>query len=280
MQNAFLLIIFFFSMNAPAQESSHYACLLERPLIFGASISAGYAGLLDAVPFTNPRFPMGSGASPSTRLAHQFFSKPEIINISEIVNTLPFRADGSRQLFHFWQTRPEDFASRTAIISLDAFYWPAGYAGASACPEIVDSVERVTRLAEEAQIPLILGTIPSEDPARVSPLLSESGAWFPPGPVCLNEINRALQVHCGESSSCYLIDINEVVADLNDPKRGIEYRGERYFSHLASEHSQRSPGADFSDFRFDGVHLNELGTQYMVELIESSLANGPSRCPN
>ena len=269
-----ILLVVCFGAQALADPSDRYSCIFEKPLIFGASISAGF-GVSEDPRFTRApeelrNHPLeghfyGPRLSPETVLANDLLGAPNIINISELNHTLPLRGHGDRQFFSFVNNSQnhETVASVTVFSSMDAFYWPAGDANGS-CLGVVENLGRMLEFSQNRSVPIILATVPDEDPSLVNFLLTRTGAWYPPNRTCLTEINGALKSRCSPESGCYLVDLHQVVADLNNPEAGVEFRGETYF---------------YSDFRFDGVHLNDIGTEYIVSLIEEALSEGPNLCP-
>lgn len=257
------LFVFLFSIQSQANETPAYACAFEKPFIFGASISAGYSSMKDALTGRRLREGetfIGSNDSPTTRMAKSFFDKPQITNIAEIVNTMMFFGYGHRQFYAAYNDDGMRGLIEEASIwaSLDAFYWPSAN---GSCDEAIQGVDTITAMAQAMNKPLILATVPEENPDNVDWLIRK--ALFPMQTVCIDSINSALVEKCKIEDRCYLIDLYKTVNDLNGD--GVDFNGKLNFAY---------------DFRFDGVHLNDEGISYVMKLIDDKLSKKAPNCSN
>ena len=75
-----------------------------------------------------------------------------------------------------------------------------------------------------------------------------------------------------------MIDMAQTVADLINLDKGIEFKGKTWFSRTRSELASQPRGTPISDMRSDGVHLNDLGLEWTVRLIEEAFKAKPPAC--
>ncbi len=105
--------------------------LLKKPLIVGASVSAGFGT-----------------EGPPTRLAKRFTSMSDILNLA---------VPGSAARGQLSLLNPEVLKDRTIVVAMDFLFWDSVY------PEVkpsVQALDRLIRLAGARKIPLIIGDIP------------------------------------------------------------------------------------------------------------------------
>lgn len=249
-------------------QAPKYACVLERPFIFGASISSGYEEMADGiranlVNLVGLSYRSQFNPDPTTSLSKRYFRGPFITNIAEMVNTMPNSAYGHRQLHSYLkqhQNNPQklfDLKNATVLSSIDGFYWPAGD---GQCQEAVQGANFIINLAKKNNQALILATVPEEDPQYVDMILRNIG-WYPPEKECVEMINAFLKQNCKGEDQCYLIDIHETVRALNN--EGIQFENRTVKSF---------------DLRSDGVHLTKTGVRYIMSLIEKALEENPPAC--
>lgn len=304
--------LFFLSPELMAEEDSSIACVFKRPFIFGASISAGYTDFSSAAEgglrmivnrATGLEFPLTreNSQDPVTTLVEKYrwfntdsFSSwlkgegnlPSSIgatNISELVNTMPFESQGHRQLISFINKEApehlqEKFDRTTLLVGLDAFYWPTIYSNwhFGHCSSVLNGVEMIQFYSKTNKIPLILGTVPVEDPNLVYRMFQGKSAvmfdrelpfdwpidiWDAPNELCVNQLNSLIRQSCDNNEQCYLVDFAEVVRQLNST--GISFEGSLNKTY---------------DFRFDGIHLSSKGNRYVQSLIEDELKKRKPLC--
>lgn len=257
-----------FSPSGSASGPS-YACAFTKPVVFGASISAGFEEIGDGArgalaSVTGFKY-YGKNTDPTTGLARRFHGNPSVLNISEIVNTMPNNAYGYEQIKDYLgknKGNPERLSRLTEaslLSTIDGFYWPAGDGN---CLAAVRGAADIIQFAKRHNQALILATVPEEDPSKVNIIL-RNGGWYPPVEECVEMINSFMKRSCHAEDQCYLIDIHDVVKRLNST--GIEFEGQ-----IAT--------ANNNAFRFDGVHLTRMGVRYIMSLIEKAMIEHPPFC--
>lgn len=254
-------IVWIFSFSASA-DATRLACLTKSPFLFGASITAGYGGLKDgaaaraAAAMSWPYF--GSNVDPVTRLSRSLNKESAITNISEMINAMKFNAFGYLQIQDAI-LKPDllkKMSNASIIASVDAFYWPMVF---GRCQESFRNLDWMIGLARHLKKPMLLATVPIEDPNTVDRIVRMG--WSEPEPVCTARFNQYMLETCLPQNDCYVADIAETVVRLNST--GIEFQGKLNKVH---------------DFRFDGVHLTLAGNQWIQKLIVEALAKGTSSC--
>lgn len=301
----FLVLIFVSVLPAFAQSNPDFdsssqkqkmACLLKKPFIFGASISAGYQDISDATAaFTkiqmsqllggNPQY-FGPNADPITRLAKQYNAHPQITNISEILNTMEYSAVGADQFLAYIKdpAQLKNAQESTVLASVDGLYWPAVYSDDCSWSDYaIEQTREVIRFARKNHIPILLGNVPYEDVSKV-PQIVQMG-WAPPKVQCAQKINLFLVKACRLQDQCYILDMNRIVENLKGSlgprdRSGIFFNGQNY---------------EYNDFREDGVNLYNSpkkvnardrsnpvphGMQYLMTYIEKSIAWNLPACAN
>lgn len=281
----------------PASQETKLACLFTKPLIFGASISAGYSGIGDATAAfaklktssflgTDPHH-FGANPGPITRLAEKYNKNAQVTNIAEIINTMKHGSIGADQFLAYIAESPENFKnaqSSSVLASIDGLYWPTIYGDDCSWTEYaVQKTQEVIQFAKDNQIPILLGSIPDEDPSKVSTILTTSGGWAPPKRQCVKMVNDFLRRNCRLEDQCYILDMHRIIENLkgsNGPRdhSGIWYKGKDYA---------------YNDFRKDGVHLYNdptglarvgtldnipNGMKYAMTYIEKSIAWNLNSC--
>ncbi len=114
----------------PVVSAAHE--LLKKPLIVGASVSAGYGTL-----------------GPGDRLALRYTTKENIVNIA---------TPGSAGRAQAENLTPDLVKDRSIILAMDFLFWDSVYPDTKPS---VQALDRLIRLAGARKIPLIVGDIPS-----------------------------------------------------------------------------------------------------------------------
>lgn len=134
------MLMAFGSAHAMAAQTSVKE-ILQKPLIIGASVSAGYGT-----------------PSPGKRLALRYTTDANVRTIAQ--NGKP----GKEVLRSISAKSLED---RTAIIGLDLFFWDSTHASAKVS---IEALRSLVALAKKQNLPLVLGEIPgllpSHQPSR------------------------------------------------------------------------------------------------------------------
>lgn len=111
---------------------SHAHEALKRPLIVGASVSAGYGS-----------------TGPGHRLALRYTSADKIENLA-----VP-GATGRQQITNL---QAETVKDRSIILAMDFLFWDSVYPDSKPS---VDALDRLLRLGQARKIPVVIGDIPS-----------------------------------------------------------------------------------------------------------------------
>ena len=275
----------------PSSQREKLACLLERPLIFGASVSAGYSGVSDATAalaklkasevFGTDSHYLGANPDPVTRLARKYSRDPKVTNIAEIINQMQYGSIGPMQFLKYISASTENYEnakSSTVLASIDGLYWPTIYGDDCYVTErAIEWTRDIIQFGKENGIPLLLGNVPEEDASKVSALLKASGGWSSPKSQCLKMVNEFLATECLVDQQCYVIDMYRIIENLKGTlspydRSGIWYKGKNY---------------EYNDFREDGVHLFNsprqanrngaslevpVGMRYAMTYIEKAIA--------
>jgi hypothetical protein len=155
---------FSFAKSEPANKLE---LILQRPLIIGASVSGDY--------FTE---------SPGKRLALRF-TKPDQIKVIAKKGT-----SGKEVLKNVSASAIKD---STAIIGLDLFFWDSF---APAPEESLKALNRLVILANQQNIPLVLGEVPELMPGRQT---------------SVSAINKKIHEVCKSTSRCKILPLNSIL---------------------------------------------------------------------
>lgn len=268
-----------------------------KPLIFGASISAGYRDISDGIAakakltfgekFGGDYLYFGTNHGPITRLANEYNPKAEITNISEMINQMPFSSIGPDQ-FKAYISKPKGLKnarSSSVLASIDGLYWATIYGpGCGATEYALEGMSEVIQFGRKHNIPVIVGNVPQEDPSKVLLLLKGGGPipanWNEPQFECLEMVDQFLKQECKLENQCYIVDFRRVVKNIEGnlgphDREGIAFEGKNYL---------------YNDFRQDGVHLwnsppfntggSDIpnGMRYLMTYIKKSIAWNLPEC--
>ena len=130
---------------------------------------------------------------------------------------------------------PSWAAQYSAILAVDFLYWDSTLTETGAS---VRALNQLIYSAVQANIPLLIGDIPQLRNDQVT----------------TGELNAALRGVCQRARGCYIIPF----ARLHDVavSEGLTINGRRYF---------------FRDLTADGLHLNEVGSEYVAGLMINAL---------
>lgn len=134
---------------------------------------------------------------------------------------------------HFANITPENLRAYSLIISVDFMFWD------SALPDVGQSRAAVRNLilsAKKARVPLVLGDVPRLHPSQVE--------------ATRTVLNHEIRSLCRRSNGCYLIGIERIHHKATH--EGIVIGG--YLYH-------------FDDLSFDGIHVNEIGSRYLADIL-------------
>jgi hypothetical protein len=282
---------------APLAQASNLsaetrACLFEKPVAFGASVTQatsyvfpGYRGFVRAVEIygsirgsssaasTKPALPQSSrsyGLSPIRYVAKVFAGRESVSRIRYIGSYVTSNDSqvGSAQIESLLNGDNRFlFYSSRLFVGVDAFYWDAVR---DLCPtgEPQRQIRKLIANAKAKSKTLVLGNVPIESPelVRIDSERTHVGSlWYPPTPSCAHEINALLATTCTPQNNCYLIDVKSMV------------------DHLAAGGKVAVPGHDqkefgYYDIRPDGVHLSDLGTRFVAARIVQAFEANPPKC--
>ena len=261
----FLILILLGASAAHADDTTAaYACAFKNPVLFGASNTAGYASIWDGLKGRkagqhgeNYR---ASSLYPMEETQQNLFGEVHSTNIAEVAaGASPHNGFGSEQLAAYRATiaGQERVDHASAVMSLDAFYWQTAE---GKCNDALNSADSIISEMKAKHKPLVLATVPDEDPRLVSTVLKLAG-WVKPDPACVTQLNAKLKAQCHSQDQCYLLDLHDMVAKLNGP--GVWFEN----------HLNRS-----ANIRFDGIHLSERGKRFISQLIGQKMKERPPDC--
>lgn len=135
-----------FSLIVPQAAVAKESCLLQDVFVFGASLSAGYGKLSDAV------WGKGSNQTPAQVLMENFYPQGHYSNQHTKI-TGGWYYEDTQNLLSSRRT-VEQMKSSSLIISMDAFYWDAIDGEASltedhTCSQSIAQMEAVVSFAKE-----------------------------------------------------------------------------------------------------------------------------------
>lgn len=270
-----------------AQKNNNLPISLDKSLTIGASISAGFGPI-------NDRFSRAEKNPMEGTLGSGFSPIRSLIKISGLDANLEEKRNWSkagggwykghtRRFLDLIQS-PEykdTFESTNLIFALDIAYWDAidgescrsseanscfpehkvlesserynnemAIEDGGTCSDTVRSIEELIIFSIENGISLILGEVPMETDTKPALFIKFSG-WKKPNPVCVNQINSYLSTSCLPNNGCYILPLDSIIQDLN---QGLITNAD---GEVVSS----------KEFRRDGIHLTEAGSNYLAERI-------------
>lgn len=258
-----------FAVSAFAKiERPPHACVFDKAIVFGASISANTMYNMTIAPRVGIAIvapPMAMlvkkplfGVGPGTELAEDYASRLLMANLAASFAE-PTGAEQVQSIIDFKRVKNKTVFSSSknasSIIGVDAFYWDAVW---NTCKSNLPQTEipRLIEFAKDNKIVLVLGTVPFEDPDKIfwekTPDFIRENAWHPPIPSCVRTINQLLKVECKQKDQCYIIDMNKMVQAINGGGK-LKLSNGRELNLVQT--------------RPDGVHLSSAGSRYVQEQI-------------
>ena len=234
----------------PTEES---ACLFQKPLILGASVSAGLnlsdpsslLSLMSALDANNPPA-IGSNHGPMSLMAADL---SDVVNKSEMFAS---RMPGAGMIYRQLDLlEEEDLDGVSVLASIDGFYWPT--ADEENCEDAVEGAKKVFDFAIDRGVDLVLATVPEDVEEDVEPSLVRFGVWNAPKKECVEKVNAFLRAECKETEdyACYLVDVHKALGEWK--ANGATVNG-----------LQKT----YRELRPDGVHLSPEGVQVVKQLVE------------
>lgn len=132
----------------------------------------------------------------------------------------------------------EDFKDRTIVIATDLFFWDSVL---TPVDETEAALKGILVTVEALRIPLVLGNIP-----RLLPFGRQRSR---------DDLNKLIGDHCGKSAFCTVYDLAAIHEKLDDDGY-LEHQSKRY---------------RFSELLPDGLHLSEIGSEYLADRIAEIL---------
>lgn len=253
-------------------DDPRFTKTFEKTLIFGHSISSEL--------FTY-WMPWSYGEGPGTVLSRDYANKPPLRNIAEgfAINHIADMETGLEKM-HRWvkgidyvsedeiYSRRENrsiknmnkwFDESTAIVGVDALYFLDRYNFCSKGWPIKEILDAFIEKTYRANKTLILGSVPKEDPTKLTWLARQSWIIPPQNEHCRQFVNTALRDTCTADRNCFIVDLEFIVHTLNTEgswtlKDGTVLHTKKH-RHLH----------EFNEIRPDGVNLSPRGTQIIVE---------------
>ncbi len=174
-------------------------------------------------------------------------------------------SDGADQIAELLDGRNRPNFDRASIIfAVDLMYWDAMHEGCETneYPEFM--ARRLIHASATAGKPLFIGTVPKEDAAKVpinSLTSGVEGVWYPIRHECAQKINDVIRENCVTSNACYIVDLEAMAAELNADKQLFVKKQNRGFNRR--------------QMRPDGVHISEVGAQYVFEKMQEAFEANP-----
>jgi hypothetical protein len=173
------------------EDTSQALCLFARPLVLGASVSAGF----------------GVERGPATRLSQLMNPGAQIRNRA-VSGATSVQSTRGLQI-----PRP----APSIVLGLDLFFWDA--VRNSCGEEFISNAARLFEQFRSEGIPMVVGKIPT----RVSfPQGISLAANLP----CTRVINRLIDTHCTRENNCLAYDPGDCLRAMGS---AVGPRGEAYF---------------------------------------------------
>lgn len=193
----FLLLLSLYSFaeicggpEAPVEEIANTLCLFERPLVIGASVSAGYGT---------------STAGPAAILSRELNPAAKVTNRSISGAT-------SMSATSFF---PKELPS--IVLGFDMFFWDTVR---SSCDEAFETQTRAFfHRYQSAGVPMVIGKIPVNAPFPVGVRLAGRAA-------CTSRINALIEQECAVEKNCIIYDPKDCLMAMGTP---VSPEGEAYF---------------------------------------------------
>lgn len=160
------------------------------------------------------------------------------------------------------------FSRASAIISIDAFYMAVAF---NQCREFrPGDIERKVRdfvqAAKEDNKILVLGNVAKEDWKKVSWIARQIIEHN--NESCRQEINAVLSRQCTVERNCYLIDMEEIVANLNTTGKLVFGNGLQVVGH-------RNMLIEGTQIRPDGINIGPAAGYFLAEKILTAIRDNP-----
>lgn len=197
----FLLVLFMTSAFAetcetgttpevPNSELANTMCLFEKPLVIGASVSAGYGT---------------STGGPAAILSRK------LNPASKVTNRSISGATSMAATSFFPATLP------SIVLGFDMFFWDTAR---STCDEAFETQTRAFfRRYQEAGVPMVIGKIPVGAPFPM-------GIRLAGGAACTSRINALIEQECTIDNNCLVYDPKDCLVAMRSP---VSPTGESYF---------------------------------------------------
>jgi hypothetical protein len=239
-----------------------FQCVFKKSVNLGASIT--HETMLRKspalmAPYFLARTGVGFGESPAKLLTKYYARGKVIANLSA-----PFGYPvGFQQIDTLLRQRPDVLDQASVVVGIDLFYWDAAW---EYCKFTEARIPALIQNLRARNIPLILGTVPEENPELVT--WNSWGSyreyiWTPPAAHCLESINRQLHRYCRVQEGCFLLDLHGIIKKINAQGSLTMADGKVYA---------------LPQIRPDGVHVSTLGSLFLAREILRSLAQRPDLC--
>lgn len=176
--------------DVPNESLVNTMCLFSKPLVIGASVSAGYGT---------------STGGPSTILSKRLNPAAEVANRS-ISGATSMAATS-----FFPKTLP------SIVLGFDMFFWDTAR---GTCDEAFETQTRAFfRRYQKAGVPMVIGKIPVGAPFP-------TGIRVAGGAPCTSRINALIAEECTLDKNCLIYDPKECFVAMGSP---VSSKGENYF---------------------------------------------------
>ncbi len=129
-------------------------------------------------------------------------------------------------------------------------------------------------------IPVVLGTVPEEDPDLIpirNMIFRGNPAWAPQNLECVRQVNEVIRYTCGQYRNCHILDLHGMVEHIKDPDNRVSTSGKFVDKDTKVEGEELY---SYSELRPDGVHLSEVGSEIAARLLHDSLLESSPTCRN
>lgn len=176
--------------EAPNSELANTMCLFSRPLVIGASVSAGYGT---------------STGGPAAILSRQLNPAARVTNRSISGAT-------SMAVTNFFPR-----ALPSIVLGFDMFFWDT--ARSTCTEEFATQTRAFFRRYQEAGVPMVIGKIPVDAPFPAGIRLAGRAA-------CTSRINALIAEECTLDKNCLVYDPKDCLVAMRSP---VSPSGENYF---------------------------------------------------
>lgn len=252
----FMLAIFSAPMLSEAQalDSAKLRKIFRKPLVLGASVSAGLCA-------TGP----GTVAARGLGASVKNLAKSDATARSTYANL-----------------EPATLKQYSVIIAIDLLYWDStiqdhekSVPRQQLLAQSLAVLNKLVAAAAEAKVPLVLGDIPNIA-GEFSPVGFKWAKWLvgKMGQPLRSQLNSAIS-GCESAGRCHVVPFTDLLAEAST--RGIAINGKTYHFKMEREEEDDDDERECRELvpeserqltlSPDGLHLNNVGSKYVADII-------------